>query len=525
MSELWVGPLDDPDRMRLGPAVAAGAEGVLYRAYIDTPYGPLQIALKMLHPGHLGNLSEWMDRWRTQVELLVRVRVPGLVAVRGGFVGALPHPPGQADASARSLYLHMDWVEGIPLDRWIRAQPDAEPEQLLATLVPVAAALDLLHSGAATDGVAVVHRDVKPANILIRPGGDTVLVDVGTLRNTAVDTRRSGVVGTPGYIAPEVRAEAAYSPASDRYALGAVAFFLLTHDEPPPEAEIDELRRRLAQAPLLDGRLDVVDHVAAMLAPDPDARPTSAANWVAQLRRSSLAVLPGDVRIAPRAPTTRTTFAKDHLARGEWSERSRDSFLARVVAAALLLAGALSLVLFNPESSEKFPTVAPPNPTTPTTTLAQTGPEGPAGIADAGELATGDTSSRDVERAGANSPAIQYPSESLASPTITEIQPFVRCDRPPQLRFRTTTGSPSVVFFRFYIEGNEVMGAGSPMETYRNFHEVEVIQFQHRGDIIPPCQLARGTYVDWVAKATFQDGRVDEREGRLVGTGNGLSEA
>ena len=302
MSEFWVGPRNEPDYIRLGPAVASGAEGVVYRGFVDLASGPVEVAVKMLQPGHLAQLGEWTERWREQVELLKQVEVPGLVAVRNGFVGALPHPSDHADDTTASLYLVMDWVEGVSLDRWARSVEVAEPEQLLMALVPVAAALDLLHSGAATAGRPVVHRDVKPANILIRPGGDTVLVDVGSVRGLIDEPGRSGVVGTPGYIAPEVRADGRYSPSADRYSLGAVAFALLTGTEPPPEGGIEELARLLSAAPLLQGRGELVDHVLAMLDPDPEQRPSCLANWVAQLRRSSLVALPGEVALPPRAP-------------------------------------------------------------------------------------------------------------------------------------------------------------------------------------------------------------------------------
>jgi serine/threonine protein kinase len=301
-SEFRIGPRDDEDRIRLGPAVASGTEGVLYRGFLDSASGEIALAVKMLQPGHLDRLSVWTTRWREQVDLLRRVQVPGLVRVRGGFVGGLPHLVGRADQGTSSLYLLMDWVEGVPLDRWARSVEVSEAEQLLLALVPVAAALDMLHSGAATDGRPVVHRDVKPANILVRPAGDTVLVDVGSVRGLGDDSLPSGVVGTPGYMAPEVRDVGLYGPASDRYSLGAVGFFLLTGSDPPLGATSKELDERLHAAPLVHGRAELADHVLAMLDPVPERRPGSLANWVAQLRRSSLVALPGQVALPPLAP-------------------------------------------------------------------------------------------------------------------------------------------------------------------------------------------------------------------------------
>jgi hypothetical protein len=196
----------------------------------------------------------------------------------------------------------MDWVEGISLDQWSRSLVDPEPEQLLLGLVAVAAALDLLHSGAATGGQPVVHRDVKPANILVRPQGDTVLVDLGSVRGLLGGNGRASLVGTAGYIAPEVLADGAYGPAADRYSLGAVAYFLLTGEEPPARPEPGEHRARLLAAPMVRNRTDLAEHVVATLDPDPSRRPECLANWVAHLRRSSLIGLPGDAPLPRRAP-------------------------------------------------------------------------------------------------------------------------------------------------------------------------------------------------------------------------------
>ena len=365
--EFWVGPFDNPDRIRLGPAEAAGAEGVLYRGYIELDSAPVTIAVKMLQPGHLGQLSEWIARWNEHMQLLKRVKIAGLVGVRGGFVGSLPHHKGQADSSTSSLYLLMDWVEGVALHRWAASVEAVAPEQLLLALVPVAGALDLLHSGAATGGVAVVHRDVKPANILVRPAGDTVLVDVGAIRGLADDTRRSGVVGTPGYIAPEARADGDYTPAADRYSFGAVAFSLLTGDDPPVDASLDDLQDKLRAAPLLEGRGELVDHVVAMLDPDPAKRPTGLANWVAQLRRSSLVALPGDIALAPRAPG-RNPAAGDRPTRRGGRSRRR---VPLAIAAALVVAMATTVALagggvFGAKGNDT-PTVAAATVTTSTT--------------------------------------------------------------------------------------------------------------------------------------------------------------
>ena len=343
-ADFWVGPTSDPDLIRLGPAAASGAEGVLYRGFHQGRSEAL-LAVKMLQPGHLDNLGDWTARWRQQAQLLRRVRVPGLVAVRGGFVGPLPHPRGQADQSTASLYLLMDWVEGVSLDRWVGTLESPQPETLLAALVPVGAALDLLHSGAATEGMPVIHRDVKPANILVATGGETILVDFGSVRGMTAAARRSALAGTPGYIAPEVRRHGRYSPASDRFSLGGVAFFLLTGSEPPSEPSGDELRQRLLAAPTVRGRVDIADHVLAMLNDDPARRPTALANWVAQLRSSSLPLGPGGGVIAPRAPSRHPNpiTVRPETVQPEIGGRRRHASLALASVVILLAAVAYGL--------------------------------------------------------------------------------------------------------------------------------------------------------------------------------------
>jgi len=294
-----VGPDSDPDRYALGPAVASGAEGILYRASITTTSGmELDVAIKMLQPRFLSRVDEWHERWSEQVELLRSLQFPGVVRVRDGFVGPLPHSAGEV-GEGRSLYLVMNWVEGEALDEWVRHRPDRYPFDALKLLLPVAAALDLMHSGRATGGVAVVHRDVKPSNIVITDEG-SVLVDFGLTRGLPTGQRISGISGTLGYLAPEATDAGIYSPATDRYALGAVAYFVFTGSEPPIAHQSEVLRAALEAAPALAERPEAIDHIMAMLADDPDARPGALANWVGQLRRSSLAPLPE--ALAPEAP-------------------------------------------------------------------------------------------------------------------------------------------------------------------------------------------------------------------------------
>jgi len=299
-----VGPFDDPDRYEIGEPVEAGAEGILYRGQLVTPTSRLSlaVAVKALQPIYSARIDQWAARWRDQVELLRSLHIPGLVGVREGFVGPLPHLEG-AETAGRNLYLVMNWVEGEALDHWVLQHRDVDVSNALKLLLPVAVAIDTMHGGQLTGGVPVVHRDIKPANILIGKTG-SVLVDFGLTKGLS-SGHPVGRAGTPGYIAPEVVAGGAYTAAADRYAFGATVFFLLTGRHPSAGIKAAQLRHLLETSPVGGATApELVDRVVTMLDPDPESRPVALANWIAQLRQSSLDedALSVSVPLPPPAP-------------------------------------------------------------------------------------------------------------------------------------------------------------------------------------------------------------------------------
>ena len=368
-SRLRIGPDADPDRYVLGAAVASGAEGILYRGSIITATGlELAVAIKMLQPRFLPHLDQWQLRWSEQVELLRSLQVPQVVRVRDGFVGPLPHPSGEVPAE-RTLYLVMNWVDGEPLDEWVRRRPDRDPIGSLKVLLGVAVALDFMHSGRATGGIPVVHRDVKPSNILITEEG-AVLVDFGLTRGLPGGHRLSGVTGTPGYVPPEVVETGTYTPAADRYAMGGVASFILTGKEPPARHDPAAVRAALAEVPAVATSPGTIELVMAMLDTDPAARPPSLANWIGQLRASSL---PGLPELLPpeasppdpkRAPLPTGPPPGPPLARGRSRRPPRLVLLALCAAAAVAGVAAVSALRGTSEESTR-PGPGAPEPCAP----------------------------------------------------------------------------------------------------------------------------------------------------------------
>ena len=125
-------------------------------------------------------------------------------------------------------YLVMELVPGLPLSAVIREQGALEPDTARSILAQAALALGIAHEA------GVVHRDVKPANILVRSDGVVKLTDFGIARATDAigHTRLGEMLGTPNYISPEQARGEVATGASDLYALGVVAHEMLTGTRP-----------------------------------------------------------------------------------------------------------------------------------------------------------------------------------------------------------------------------------------------------------------------------------------------------
>ena len=183
--------------------------------------------------------------------------------------------PGDDD---RPAYIVMAWVQGQPLSERIAEAGRLDAATTLSVVAQTARALQAVHDA------GVVHRDVKPANLVVEPDGTVVLIDFGvaappsTPRLTAVNE----VVGTALYMAPEQISKQTITPATDIYALGAVAYHCLAGHPPfPGDNALDrraEPPRRRAAAAARRHRPGLRAMVATAMAKDPTHRfPTAAA--------------------------------------------------------------------------------------------------------------------------------------------------------------------------------------------------------------------------------------------------------
>ncbi|MBX3468806.1 MAG: serine/threonine protein kinase, partial [Planctomycetes bacterium] len=204
---------------RIGPyevlrELGRGGMGVVYE--VRDPALPRRLALKLI----LDRADpDALARFSREVELLARVRHPGVVAVHA--VGHAPEGP----------FVLMDLVEGEPLSRLVGRLDARRAVEVVRGLCD---AVGALHAQ------GVLHRDLKPQNVIVRPDGAPVLLDFGLARcawGPGRLTRTGDVLGTPRYMAPE-QAEGRGAPDArvDVYGLGAILFELLAGA--PPFAEV-----------------------------------------------------------------------------------------------------------------------------------------------------------------------------------------------------------------------------------------------------------------------------------------------
>ncbi|WP_306370256.1 serine/threonine-protein kinase [Nocardiopsis sp. CC223A] len=273
-------PLLDGDPDRLGPyrlvgRLGAGGMGTVYAAL--TPDGT-RIAVKTLHRHHTAD-PEFRDRFTREVDLLTRVRSTCAVGVLA------------ADTTGARPWLATEYAPGPTLRAHVATRGPLGGDTLLALAAGTAEALHSIHSA------GIVHRDLKPDNVVLSPDGPRVL-DFGIARaldETAL-TRTGGVVGTPGWLAPEQYDGAVPAPAADMFSWGALIAYAATGREPFGTGPVDTLvhRTRREDPDLTGVPPGLLPLVRDALDRSPGVRPTAAQVMTALLRGPGAGGAAGD---------------------------------------------------------------------------------------------------------------------------------------------------------------------------------------------------------------------------------------
>jgi eukaryotic-like serine/threonine-protein kinase len=359
------------ERYRVEQLLGRGGMADVYRA-VDTE-GDRPVALKLLRDVH----AEHLHRFRIEAATLARLDHPGVVKLyRTGAHDGVP-------------YLALELVDGPTLADELVAGP-------LGTDRSLDLARDLADAIAHAHRVPVVHRDVKPGNVLFDVAGQARLSDFGIARvaDAGAVTATGMVVGTGAYLAPEQLEGRVVGPPADVYALGLVVLECLTGTRCYPggqlEAAMARLCRPAAIPPGLPGWLR--DVLGAMTDRDPARRPTACAAAEAFDARSAPLVLGATARIVPAttdtavlAPTARITPGSSRRmpvpARPTGGHRpaaTRRSRLVAVVAASVALTVPAWLFAGKPQSADAPPGPGPaPAAASPTSTTASSTPPRP----------------------------------------------------------------------------------------------------------------------------------------------------
>ncbi|SDE19781.1 serine/threonine protein kinase [Glycomyces harbinensis] len=235
------------------------------------------------------------ERFRREARAIAVMQGPGVVEV---------YDYGEIeDEDAQLAYLIMEYVDGKPLSRLLGLWGKLPVENALRVVGGVAEALQVAHAA------GIVHRDIKPGNILVRGDGSVVLVDFGIARvsHNLTLTTTGVVLGTVTYMSPEQAAGENLTPASDLYSLGVVAHQCLA-GSPPFRADtpLGVLSAHLRNAPPAlppEIPFEVTEIVRRSLQKDPSARWPDAASLAEVCRRTREAILTG--RGAPGPARTR----------------------------------------------------------------------------------------------------------------------------------------------------------------------------------------------------------------------------
>jgi eukaryotic-like serine/threonine-protein kinase len=208
------------DRYRLGRRIAVGGMGEVWEA-VDVRLDRT-VAIKVLKPELCGD-AEFLHRFRTEARTTASLNHPGIAAVHDyGETAAVPDGPED------TAYLVMELVEGEPLAAILAREGRIKADHTLDMLEQAGHALQAAHER------GLVHRDVKPGNILVTPSGKVKLTDFGIAKaaDAAPVTRSGMVMGTAHYIAPEQALGSDATPSSDVYSLAVVGYECLMGHRP-----------------------------------------------------------------------------------------------------------------------------------------------------------------------------------------------------------------------------------------------------------------------------------------------------
>jgi serine/threonine-protein kinase len=209
--------MDAPEkigRYRILSELGRGAMGIVYRGEDEDLERP--VAAKMLPPHFLDN-PEQAKRFRLEAKIVARLDHPNIMRVYA------------IEKTHDTIWIIMEYLEGRPLSDLIRESGTLPAETCIRIVTQMASALGYAHKK------GIVHRDIKPMNVMISPEGQVKLMDFGIARDAESDlhlTRTGTIIGTPKYMSPEQFQGRGVDYRSDVYSLGVVAYEMACGEVP-----------------------------------------------------------------------------------------------------------------------------------------------------------------------------------------------------------------------------------------------------------------------------------------------------
>ncbi len=295
-------------RYRISGRIARGGMATVYEA-MDLRLDRT-VAVKVMHPG-LGDDEEFASRFVGEARSAARLSHPNVVAV---------YDQGNDDGT---VFLAMELIAGHTLRDTIGKEAPMSPSKALALLEPVVSALAAAHRA------GLVHRDVKPENVLIADDGRVKVADFGLAKAVSANTKHTAtgvLIGTVSYIAPELVVEGRSDARADVYAVGVILYELLTGSKPHQgETPIQVAYKHVHEdvpppSAYASGVPDYVDAlVARATARDREQRPADAGVLLQHLRRVTQALNAGvrsdaDLVADLKPRVTAGTFAEAEVA-------------------------------------------------------------------------------------------------------------------------------------------------------------------------------------------------------------------
>jgi eukaryotic-like serine/threonine-protein kinase len=319
------------ERYEIEELVGTGGMSSVYRAR-DQLLERL-VALKVLHP-HYGDDEEYVERFRREARSVAQLSHPHIVTVIDR---------GEDDGQQ---FIVFEYIDGENLKQLLARTGPLPTRRALELALEIADALAFAHEN------GLIHRDVKPQNVLVSRDGDAKVTDFGIARSLDVEhgvTQTGTVLGTSNYLSPEQASGKPTTQSTDVYSLGVVVYELLTGDVPfPGDNFVAVAMKHLNEQPpdVLEQRPDVPIRLAAAidraLEKDPARRFPSMDQFAWELRQC-LAEL--DSPEAERTLITHSPVIRESAPRRVRTRRSRTPLyvLFALVAAAAIIAGVLGL--------------------------------------------------------------------------------------------------------------------------------------------------------------------------------------